>query len=293
MQPSVPRAAKQAPSHPQYNTRIAPTPSGYLHEGTAFNFVLTWVRARRWGGTVRLRIDDADQHMVRPEFVDDIFRTLEWLGLDWDRGPTSADSLLREYSQQLRYDRYNAILQQLINRNQVFACSCTRRDVQLAGGQYPGTCRSRNLDPSASANALRAIIHDGPIPFPVVRSKHRVPAYMLVSVVDDVDHDITHIVRGEDLLPVSATQGLLSQLVPELHGFGRVEVEHHPLILDATGAKLSKSQGSSDVRGWRQSGRGPEAILQRVATYLALPEANAIRTVSELLEAHQATRSCG
>ena len=271
------------------HTRIAPTPSGYLHEGTAFNFVLTWVRARRWGGTVRLRIDDAGQQTVQSEFVDDIFHTLDWLGLDWDYGPTSPDSLAREYSQQLRYDRYHAVIQQLVEAQQVFACSCTRRDVQQAGGQYPGTCAARSLagsiDCTSADHALRLRLENVPIPFPVVRGKNGAPAYMIVSVVDDVDHGITHIVRGSDLLPVTATQRALSALVPELQGFADISVEHHPLIVDATGEKLSKSHGSTDLRSWRQAGRGPEAILQRVATYLEVPEARAIQSVLDLLEA--------
>ena len=267
------------------HTRIAPTPSGYLHEGTAFNFVLTWVRARRWGGTVRLRIDDADQQMVQSEFVDDIFHTLDWLGLDWDHGPTSPDSLAREYSQQLRHDRNHAVIQQLVAAQQVFACSCTRRDVQQAGGQYPGTCAARSLDCRSADHALRLRLGDVPIPYPVVRGKNGAPAYMIVSVVDDVDHGITHIVRGSDLLPVTATQRALSALVPELQGFTDISVEHHPLIVDATGEKLSKSHGSTDLRSWRQAGRGPEAILQRVATYLEVPEARAIQSVLDLLEA--------
>ncbi|NJL14359.1 MAG: hypothetical protein HC913_16005 [Microscillaceae bacterium] len=78
-------------------TRFAPTPSGFLHEGNAFSFVLTWLAARHFGGKIHLRIDDLDQTRCRPEYVEDIFRSLDWLGLDWDSGPQGVDDFLKTF----------------------------------------------------------------------------------------------------------------------------------------------------------------------------------------------------
>jgi glutamyl-tRNA synthetase len=86
-------------------SRIAPTPSGYLHIGNALNFVRTWLMVRRAGGILRLRIDDIDATRTRPEYFDDIFRTLEWLGMDWDEGPRNANEQTEIYSQSLRAER--------------------------------------------------------------------------------------------------------------------------------------------------------------------------------------------
>ena len=94
-------------------TRFAPTPSGYLHWGNALSFVITWLMARQHAGTVRLRIDDLDQSRVRPDFIEDIFRSLEWLGLDYDRGPSGPDDFARNESQVHRIDLYRELLAEL------------------------------------------------------------------------------------------------------------------------------------------------------------------------------------
>src|SRR5580704_15637290 len=95
-------------------SRIAPTPSGYLHIGNALNFVMTWLWVRKEGGQLRLRIDDSDTTRSKPEFIEDIFRTLDWLGMDWDEGPQTPDEQQRIYSQALRAERYAEVTRTLI-----------------------------------------------------------------------------------------------------------------------------------------------------------------------------------
>jgi len=91
-------------------TRIAPTPSGFLHAGNAWSFLITWLCARSRGGTVHLRIDDLDVERARPEYLDDIFASLAWLGLDWDGGPRDAAEFHARFSATARIYRYRFLL---------------------------------------------------------------------------------------------------------------------------------------------------------------------------------------
>lgn len=137
-------------------TRIAPTPSGFLHPGNAWSFLITWLLARSRRGSIHLRIDDLDTARFRDEYLEDIFASLEWLGLDWDTGPRSLADIKSSHSQHLRMDRYRAALKSLSGMSDaegplLYACSCSRekarRDSLAAGrpGIYPGTCRHAGL----------------------------------------------------------------------------------------------------------------------------------------------------
>lgn len=244
-------------------TRIAPTPSGYLHIGNAVNFVLTWRLARRHGGKVLLRIDDLDPQMCAPDFVDDIFETLVWLGIDWDEGPRSPSDLADTWSQRHRVPLYHAALDELRRGGHVFGCTCTRKQIaeHAHDGRYPGTCLDAGLDLDATDVAWRFAdpsVHE--LPYPVVRQKSGLPAYQIASIVDDVHFGITHVVRGMDLRPSSGVQRLLASVIAPLRSFAEVTVIHHDLMTGADGTKLSKSQGAWGVREMRHAGQGPEAI---------------------------------
>ena len=268
----MPLSAPKAASSLNVRTRIAPTPTGYLHEGNAFNAVLTWVRARSLFGSVLLRIDDADFDKMHGPFVDDIFETLRWLQIDWDEGPVNAQELSQAWSQRLRYDRYHSVIEQLRNEGQLFACDCSRKHVRsvTADGQYPGTCHGKGLSLDTPNVAWRLNAPDAAIAHPVVRQRNGAPAYMLVSIVDDLDYGITHIVRGDDLRPTTDTQRYISQRLADLAPYQKIAVEHHPLITDSSGGKLSKSQGSTDLRQWRAEGKRPASIIHRVAAYVGV-----------------------
>lgn len=236
-------------------TRLAPTPSGFLHPGNIFNFLLNWHWARTNNGKVLLRIDDADAERKRPEYVEDIFRVLEWLGLDWDIGPTGPDDLEKNWSQVHRKEMYNGLLQELNDGGLIYACACTR--TQLA--EAPCSCRAKNIKPDATGVAWRietkgeiVSFHDRGIgeikhylPLQnsfVVRRKDGIAAYHLASLADDRHFNITHIGRGEDLLPSTALQLHLDGLLGKPY-LDQCIFWHHALIAGDSGTKLSKSAG--------------------------------------------------
>jgi glutamyl/glutaminyl-tRNA synthetase len=132
-------------------SRLAPTPSGFLHLGNAVNFTLTWLLTRRAGGTLHLRIDDLDRARFRPAYLTNIFQTLEWLGLDYDHGPTGPDDFERHYSQRHFLAAYEATLQaaRTAHPHLFYACRCSRTELSRAATTgshtYPGTCRPQQV----------------------------------------------------------------------------------------------------------------------------------------------------
>jgi len=237
-------------------TRIAPTPSGFLHTGNLFSFTLAWLWARSNGGQVLLRIDDADTARKKPEYLDDIFRLLEKLGLNWDIGPTGPDDFERNWSQARRLGLYDALLTELAGKNKVYACTCSRMD-GADHGVKNCICRIQGL-PLTNGNAAWKVFADEPVriydralgeqmvsinPFSVKR-RDRLPAYQLCSLADDRHFGVTHVLRGEDLLPSTAMQVFLD-LQLEHPQFLRSAFWHHPLLTGPDGLKLSKSAGSA------------------------------------------------
>ena len=198
------------------------------------------------GGKILLRIDDLDTDRVRPEYVDDIFRTLEDLGIDWDEGPQGPDDLAAVWSQHHRLGSYHDAIAELRASGHLFACDCSRAQVRSKSEtmDYTGTCSGRGLPLDTVETALRMNYGTSDIPYVVIRQKNLLPSYMISSIVDDVLFGVTHIVRGADLAPSSNTQISIAQRLPSLSTFCGVDIHHHPLILGAKGEKLSKTQGS-------------------------------------------------
>lgn len=276
------------------HTRIAPTPSGFLHRGNALNFLLTQALAERVGAQLRLRIDDLDQERVRPEYVEDVFETLHWLGITWQQGPTDAVDHVARHSQRLRVAAYQTLLARLKERGALYACSCTRAQavVQGTGSRCGGSCEAGTVafdDPAANWRlrvplATRATLLDlagSPVEVDLYTAMgHPVllqrgldgrpprPAYQIASLSDDLAQGTTHLVRGVDLLPSSACQWYLAQLLDE-QAFLQVRFHHHALVLDGHGEKLSKSAGAGSVRALRLSGGGPEVLRPQLLKLLA------------------------
>lgn len=244
-------------------TRIAPTPSGYLHLGNAVNFTIIAMLAERWGAETVLRIDDMDSSRSRPEYVDDIFATLEWLEIPWDRGPRTRADFEQGYTMAARTQHYRDQLELLGSSGlEVFACACSRADLATTGDlRCAGDCRTARLALIPERTALRLRIPEGTTVEMggslidlaashgdvVLWRRDDLPAYHLVSVIEDRDLGVTDIVRGADLLESSA---LHAWLAPHL-GAGSVaqaHFVHHALITDDSGAKLSKSQSAPDIR---------------------------------------------
>ena len=265
-------------------SRIAPTPSGYLHIGNALNFVLTWLWVRKEGGKLRLRIDDRDTLRSKPEYVEDLFRTLDWMDLDWDEGPQTPDEQESIYSQALRGGRYDEIVAQLIESGKVFACNCSRKIIH----NHVCNCRSLNLPLNHPDAALRittplkpVIVNDfkrGEVEVNlnnemkdfVIRRRDGITAYQLFSLTDDADFDINLIIRGEDLLPSTAAQLYLAAALDN-NNFKHAIFHHHKLVFDEKGDKLSKSAGSLSLKTLRERGTSSAELYLKLSEMMGLP----------------------
>lgn len=283
-------------------TRIAPTPSGFLHIGNLYSFVLTWLMAKSRNGSVLLRIDDLDAARMRPAYLEDIFRTLEFIGLVPDEGPSGVEDFLKNFSQMHRVADYLQCINKLKETGQVYACSCSRSRIMAenSNGIYPGTCRSRNLDFGGGAFALRLALKAGTkVQFCdsitgeennilleqemgdfVVLRKDGIPAYQVASLVDDIHYGINLVVRGKDLLSSTAAQLHLAKVMGA-DQFSAIEWHHHPLIKNEQEQKLSKSAGDMSVRKMIEKGGKRADFICRIASLMALPEKR-LKTLHDL-----------
>lgn len=282
-------------------TRLAPTPSGYLHQGNAFNFLLNWLMARAQGGQVLLRMDDLDAPRAKPEYIEDVFETLDWLGMDWDMGPTGPDDLATHWSQQHRLPFYHEMLQQLIQTGHLFACDCSRKDLAESGGVYPGTCTQKHLPFNTPDVAWRvrmdagetthftdgwqgntAVALGAEMGSFVVRRRDGIPAYQIASLADDMHFGITYVARGMDLLPSTAAQLYLAKLL-DMNPFTQTQFYHHPLLLGEGGSKLSKSAGSVSLRYMREQGMPASKVLGAFCRWAGLVPLQPITTARDLV----------
>ncbi len=278
-------------------TRIAPTPSGYLHMGNLFSFVLTWLIAKKENGTVRLRIDDLDADRMRREFLEDIFETLDWIGLQPDEGPSGLEDFLKNYAQQKRLPLYQSLIEKLVNTGKVYACTCSRKQILAINpeGIYPGTCLKKNMTIDHENAALRIHIKEEEswISIPgfepnsptikvnlqkdmgdfVIRKKDGLPAYQITSLADDLRDGINVIVRGEDLLTSTAAQIFMAKTLGE-NPFSAVRFLHHPLIKNENSGKLSKSAGHTSLQYMRKEGFTSINALAILAKWMGLPSNN-------------------
>lgn len=302
----------------KHRTRIAPTPSGLLHVGNAWSFTLAWLAARASGGTVRLRIDDLDADRARDEYLDDIFASLRWLGIDWDAGPRDAAEFRAAHSQRLRLDRYDAALAALTARGRAYACACSRAEARRAARArgltvYSGTCRERGLATAPGALAGDRVLRFRMPPDPVsardeaggafalhpardmgdfvLRRRGGDPAYQLASVLDDLAHGVDFVVRGLDLMPSTGAQLALARAL-DLPEFARVRFWHHELVRDDAGGKLSKSQGAESLAALRARFPDPAPVFRWFARALGRdPEsARAVASARDLLEGFDPAR---
>ena len=267
-------------------SRLAPTPSGYLHIGNIYNFILTWILVRKNEGELILRIDDLDSARTRPEYIADIFETLEWLGIEYDRGPQGVDDFQKNYSQREKMDYYRGELDKVRFENpSFFVCGCSRKDMLVAApsGIYPGTCLEKNLKLVPNKTSLKCNIPENAgvvvenrlvdlsreMGSFVVWRRDDIASYQLVSLLEDNLQKVNLIVRGEDLLPSTASQLFLSELFPG-NNFKNCRFVHHGIILDEEGRKLSKSLNSTSVKILREQGKTPRYIYDLIARQLGM-----------------------
>jgi len=273
--------------------RFAPAPSGSIHVGNARSALFSWAFARHTGGTFVLRVEDTDTSRVSEEAVHGVTESLRWLGLDWDEGP-DVGGPHGPYRQSERTEIYEERVRQLLEQGDAYPCFCTpeelderRRAAQAAGRPpgYDGRCRSirpreradREAEgrPSVIRFAMPEhdwVVHDlvkGDVHFAagalrdfvLVRSDGS-PVFLLAVAVDDLMMEITHVIRGEDLL-ASAPR---NAAVIEALGGTPPRYGHLPLLVGADRQPLSKRHGSTSVEALREQGFLPEALPH----YLAL-----------------------
>jgi len=271
-------------------TRIAPTPNGYLHVGNALNAVLVWLWARQNDATILLRIDDLDTGRVRVEYIEEVFRTLEWLGIDWDIGPQSVDEFNSAWSQQHRVDEYNKAIQKLLDNTLAYHCRCSR--VKWLEKGYDGcACQTSNLSVDhdttlrLAAMPIALSFHDmwcgtqtcefdALSMLSAIRRRDGQPSYQIATVVDDVLFGVSHIIRGQDLADSTAFQRYLSEMIG-LKQFCDIQFMHHPLVR-FDGAKLSKSAGATSLKHLRDLGANTEQFYLWVAKLLSAEPASSL-----------------
>lgn len=278
---------------PRPVTRFAPSPTGRLHLGHAANAVWTWGIARRVGAKVLLRLEDHDRGRCRPEFERGILDDLAWLGLEPDEPSLQSFAGGRSRFRQSDNDeRYREAVEVLRGVTGVYGCRCSRRVIAAAAGPvpegvescYPGTCRNLRL-PEVAGTAVRAVLPPTLVAFtdllsgPVVQTPAKQCGdlllrdglgnwtYQFAVVVDDMAQGVNLVIRGADLLGSTGRQILLGQML------GRTEPArflHHPLILAASGVKLSKRDQVPGIDQLRAGGRSPEDVLGMAAAATGL-----------------------
>ncbi|WP_129715407.1 glutamate--tRNA ligase family protein [Pedobacter sp. SYP-B3415] len=270
----------------KYNlTRIAPTPSGFLHLGNVYNFALTARLARKHNADILLRIDDMDQDRVNIAYLQDIFDTLSFLDIPFNRGPKDVRELYANFSQTNRMVIYEQMLHQLLETGRIFACNCSRSKIlkRSPTGTYPGTCRDKKIDPGTPGVAWRlrtshhtAIIVKAPDGYNafflpesqrdlVVRKKDGFPSYQLTSLADDLHFGTDLIVRGKDLWDSTLAQLYIASLI-KAKPFADVTFVHHDLLTHADGTKLSKSAGATSIQHLRKEGKSASDIYRLLGT---------------------------
>lgn len=276
----------------EVRVRIAPSPTGNLHIGTARTALFNYLFTKAQSGKFLLRIEDTDRERSTKEFEENIIEGLKWLGLDWDEGPDIGGPY-GPYRQMERLDIYEKYLKKLLDEGLAYYCFCSEdeleaeRQYRSSQGQapiYSGKCR--NLSKEEAENnikggkpyiirfktpARKIVVDDiikGKIEFDAeligdftIAKDFQNPLFLLSSAVDDVEMKITHVIRGEDHLSNTPKQ----MLILEALGLPRLKYGHLPMILGSDKSKLSKRHGATSVMDYKNDGYLPEALVNFMA----------------------------
>ena len=252
----------------EIRTRFAPSPTGFLHVGSARTALFNWAFARRYGGKLVLRIEDTDRERSTAESERGVIEGLEWLGIDWDEGPLRQSAFA---------DRHRAAVERMLANGRAYRCACTaeqlekRRQATIAAGQkwtYDGRCRDLDLRADLGPHTVRLRLPEsgflgwedgvfGPsgqdaseIGDRIIQRSDGQPLYHLAVVVDDLEMGITHVIRGADHHPNTPLQIALYRALDA----APPEFAHVPLIVGAGGKKLSKRRDPVSVQNFREEG---------------------------------------
>lgn len=290
-------------------TRFAPSPTGALHIGSVRTALFCWLLAKRTEGKFILRIEDTDRERSTQESVDNIIAGLKWLRIHWDEGP---------YYQTERFDRYDAVIQQLLASGHAYRCECSKerlealRERQMAAKEkprYDGACRHKNLpadhstpcvirflNPEAGTVKIEDLIRgtieiaNSELDDLIIARSDGTPTYNLTVVVDDWDMGVTHVLRGDDHINNTPRQiNILKALNAHLPHYG-----HMPMILGPDGKRLSKRHGAVDVLQYETEGYLPEAIINylvRLGWSHGDQEIFSVEEMIALFDAHQINSS--
>ena len=281
VRPDLDRLARALPPRPR--TRYAPSPTGYLHLGHVVNAIYVWGVARVLDGQVLVRIEDHDRIRSRPEYETALREDLEWLGF-------TGDAPIVRQSDDAR--AYEEAVDVLSRTHSVYACDCSRREIAAAADgvgdevRYTGRGRTRRLD-TAGACGLRVVMEPGRERFDdalrgeqvqdpalqcgdlLIRDRDRHWTYQFAVTVDDIRQGIDLVIRGGDLLASTGRQIRLARML------GRSTPPvflHHPILLNPSGEKLSKSSGDTGVRDLRAAGMSAADVIGLAAAAVGLVE---------------------
>jgi glutamyl-tRNA synthetase len=293
--------------------RFAPSPTGYLHVGGARTALFNWLYARKHGGTFVLRIEDTDLERSSTDMVTGILHGLRWLGLQWDEGPDIGGPHV-DYFQSQRLDRYRAVSERLVAEGHAYYCYCSQqrlreeREKAEARGEawrYDRAClslpaeRIAQLEAAGAERAVRFQVPEtttafddavhGRIEFDtrtiedfvVLRSDHY-PTYHLSVVVDDIDMQISHVIRGDDHISNTPKHVMLFEAI----GAPIPVFAHVPLILGVDRKRLSKRHGATSVTEYERLGYLPDAMVNFLALLGWSPgDDRELMTIDELVAA--------
>lgn len=263
----------------QVRVRIAPSPTGSLHIGTARTALFNWLFAKHYKGTFVLRIEDTDLERSDKKFEAEIIEGLKWLGITWDEGP---------YRQSERLDLYEKYLKKLLEEKKAYYCYCTKEELEqeregmLAIGlppKYGSKCRNLKEPPAGrQPQVIRFYVPEAKVEFKdiirgsitfdaalsgdiAIAKNVRTPLYNFAVVIDDYEMGITHVIRGEDHISNTPKQILLQKALE----FPTPHYAHLPLILAPNRSKLSKRYAETSLLLYRDQGYLPDALVNFMA----------------------------
>lgn len=262
---------------------MAPSSTGFLHVGTARAALFNWLYARHTDGVFIVRIDDTDLERSTKEFEDEILGSLRWLGLHWDEG-VEVGGQHGTYRQSARLDRYAELARGLVESGHAYYDDRTSDELEglrqraQQEGKHPGHYIRRPEGGPGSGVIRLSVPQDASVEFTdlirgdlsfapadiddfVILRSDGTPTYHLASTVDDIDYEITHVARGEDLLPSTPKHILLTRAL----GGNSPEYAHLPLLFGPDGKKLSKRHGATALSEYRDAGFLAEAVFNYLA----------------------------